>query len=408
MGNSAQSIKTIGNTTESFYNLIVNNSSGILNGLTLQSPVAISHNITLENGIVNTSSTPAKRPVNGLGLLTIKSAADPISGNPGPGSFINGQMTREFNTSGPSSEYFYPLGKVVNGLAVYRPMAVQVVTTPGMTNFTAEYFPYLYPDPAVLLGSWLDLFPNIGRWIVVGQIQLPGLKFHIQTLGIIIGLEMIIPGSIAPCADCNVAVIQKNPNGNAWDFTKPEGQFNSLDPEYRHYTDAGPIYSGSLQIFGAFTHGFSYGVVLPVQVITFTGRMMNGIPSLEWKINDAKDLAGFEVEFSEDGSNYSTIASIANNQSLAYQYSDMDRKVAKYYYRLAVKQKDGKVQYSNIVVMEAGIIFTRFLPLYPNPVMSDAFLEIESGTRQSLKGKVMDISGKLLIAFTRELVIGKE
>lgn len=103
----------------SFYNLTVNNAAGI----NINSPVTITNNLTLTNGIVNTSSTNILH-------LTNTHAENAITGGSAT-AHINGPLRRSNGTLG---EYKFPLGK--NG--VYLPASIRDMSGSSVT--TAEAF----------------------------------------------------------------------------------------------------------------------------------------------------------------------------------------------------------------------------------------------------------------------------
>jgi hypothetical protein len=179
IGGVGQTITTTPGNTENFFKLTINNRSVVTQGVTLNSNAKVSNTLTLIKGIVNTHSNPPASTPNALGLLTMTTTANPVAGNPGVNSFINGQMAREFNTSGITSEYAYPIGKVISGLPVYKDMAVQPTTTSATTTFTSEYFPTTHPGPTALLGAGIVGFvPEYwqvrpGWWNCCGQSKDP-------------------------------------------------------------------------------------------------------------------------------------------------------------------------------------------------------------------------------------------
>lgn len=128
-GGSSASTITNSSGTENFYNLIVNDASG----LALSSPVNVANVLTLTNGVLTTTGT---------NLLTItNTSTNAISGG-GLASYINGpaKLTLPSNTSG-SATFVFPLGKEVNATPTFLPFAlVDPVTGSGSVTVTAEAF----------------------------------------------------------------------------------------------------------------------------------------------------------------------------------------------------------------------------------------------------------------------------
>jgi hypothetical protein len=409
MGSSLQTITSTAGSTEAFYNLRINNSSSVTNGVTLNSNITVSHTLTLLAGIVNTHSNPPGGTPNALGLLTMTATANPVAGSPGVNSFINGQMAKQFTTSGSSSEYAYPIGKVIAGVPVYKDMAVQPTTTSGTTTFTSEYFPTAHPIPTVMLG--LSLIGGVPEYWQVDQGG--------GTANAMIKIPYANPGNgnwignnnapvPDPCSSCNVAVIRKDILSNGWDFTALSGNFSSVGPQFRYYQNNGYIYSAPVSAFGPFTNGYAFGVILPVQLLTFDARLINGDGKLNWTIADSKDVAGFEIEHSRDGRSYSTltVAKPTGGQT-AYTYVHNALAAGSHYYRLLVKDKNGTSFYSKTVLLVANKNITVIKGLKPTMVTSQTSLSIKSAQPQQMFATLFDAAGRTVAQYKANLVTGE-
>ena len=407
MGSALQTITTTSGSTEAFYNLTINNTSSVTNGVTLNSNITVSNTLNLTNGIVNTHSNPAGGTPNSLGLLTLTTTANPVAGSPGINSFINGQLAKEFTTSGPASEYAYPIGKVVNGVPVYKDMAVQPTSTSGTTTFTSEYFPTAHPIPSAILS--LSLVGGVPEYWEVDQSG--------GTANAKIKIPYVNPGSgnwigndnaavTDPCASCNVAVIRKNLSTNGWDFTDLTGNLNST--QIMANQNSGYIYSASVSSFGPFTNGYAFNLILPVQLLTFEGRLINGNGKLSWTIANPKDLAGFEIESSQDGRNFATLANIpAQSGSMAYGYLHTSISTGLHYYRLLIKDKNGSNFYSKTVLLSGGKNITVIKGLRPTLVTSQTNLSIYSIQSQQVLATLFDAAGRTISEYKSTLIIGE-
>lgn len=105
---------------------------------------------------------------------------------------------------------------------------------------------------------------------------------------------------------------------------------------------------------------------LPVKLLSFTGSLLNKNAKLQWQIATAEEGSKYELERSNSGINFTTI-----NQQTGYQlvttfsYTDNALSNGTYYYRLKIKDKDGKTTYSPIIkITLAG---KTELQIFPNP-----------------------------------------
>ena len=88
-------------------------------------------------------------------------------------------------------------------------------------------------------------------------------------------------------------------------------------------------------------------IVLPVELISFTGSNVNGKVLLEWKTATELNNNGFEVQRKAAGSEFATIGFVkgqgtTTNQN-EYSYIDKDLVDGKYFYRLKQIDYNGQL-----------------------------------------------------------------
>lgn len=110
--------------------------------------------------------------------------------------------------------------------------------------------------------------------------------------------------------------------------------------------------------------------ILPVRLKSFSAVKKNGGVQLQWNAEVESNLAGYTIERSYDGSQFSTVTTVASNNSVipvSYDYTDAGVSGNVVYYRIAMNELDGKATFSRIIkVVSGGTINT--LTVYPNPV----------------------------------------
>jgi len=101
------------------------------------------------------------------------------------------------------------------------------------------------------------------------------------------------------------------------------------------------------------TWTISNPAVLPVRLLNFSGMVNDQSEGvLNWQVEEAGDLKKFELEKSEDGENFNTLAAMAKQQGrVAYSYTDGDLFIPATYYRLKVYDNDGSYFYSNVIML---------------------------------------------------------
>lgn len=156
------------------------------------------------------------------------------------------------------------------------------------------------------------------------------------------------------------------------------------------------------------------GVALPVGFTDFKAELQNGVSLLSWNTANEINNAGFGIERSANGVNFSNIGFVASkaiegntNTTQQYQFADKRILSGNNYYRLKQTDKDGKFTYSNIVVLKAGK--TQQLEIgtiYPNPVKNQLTAMVNSIATQKATLIVTDLSGKILTQQMAALING--
>ncbi len=136
---------------------------------------------------------------------------------------------------------------------------------------------------------------------------------------------------------------------------------------------------------------------LPVSLLSFTGKVVNGNTSLNWITVSEKNNKEFIIERSTDLSNWKTVGDVAgagNSTSINnYGFVDHSTPEGVVYYRIHQVDIDGASAYSNLVVVEtetqaAGI------SIAPNPF--EDVLTIKTNVKGDLDISIMDILGRVV------------
>jgi hypothetical protein len=153
---------------------------------------------------------------------------------------------------------------------------------------------------------------------------------------------------------------------------------------------------------------------LPVTLSNFKGERIGATNKLTWSTFTEVDNHGFEIQRSIDGVSFNGIhlvpskANRGNSTSvLDYSFDDSKPFVGSNYYRLKQIDKDGKVAYSNIVLLKgARSSGLQLSAVYPNPVRSVLNFVVASPSSEIVNLVITDLSGKAVIATSKQLISG--
>lgn len=132
---------------------------------------------------------------------------------------------------------------------------------------------------------------------------------------------------------------------------------------------------------------------LPVGLLSFTGRGMNGYNELRWSTSYEQNADKYIIEYSTDGINYTVAGEVtaANNSSgSSYSFRHSVAGTGKIFYRLQMRDLDASSRYSTVIAIggKTGVE----VKLYPTVVQNN-MIELNSNTAlESLS--VYDPAGK--------------
>lgn len=140
---------------------------------------------------------------------------------------------------------------------------------------------------------------------------------------------------------------------------------------------------------------FSKTIVVPLGLLSFTGRENNGRIYLNWKMSPGSNCKDFIVERSIDATNFEKIATINSTALSNYQFTDdnIDPVPGKYYYRLKMISINEKTAYSNIAMIKTAGIPS--FSLSPNPAQHSITI---AGLTQAGNVSIISYSGVTMLS----------
>ena len=159
---------------------------------------------------------------------------------------------------------------------------------------------------------------------------------------------------------------------------------------------------------------FTVSAPLPVTLSEFKLSVNNNKPVLSWKTLSEQNTDYFSLRKSFNGNTYSEVAKIsaAGNSTTerTYSYTDNSRTSNKYvYYLLAIVDKDGKKQFSEVRTFKNNISLSKLVTsISPNPITKAGHLNMKFNADKAgtMSVKVTNIEGKSMLETTMYAVAG--
>jgi len=134
------------------------------------------------------------------------------------------------------------------------------------------------------------------------------------------------------------------------------------------------------------------GVILPLTHSDFFARLNNQFILVGWTAESTTPLLGFNIQSSTDGTNWKNTAYIPAVQGESvYNFKDADLNFSIRYYRIAILEVSGKIDYTNVsIVRKPSAAFT----LQIMSSGSDRVINFLNATPDDIQ--LYDLNGRLL------------
>jgi subtilisin-like proprotein convertase family protein len=116
---------------------------------------------------------------------------------------------------------------------------------------------------------------------------------------------------------------------------------------------------------------FKTAVALPVTFVSVKGYAKGADIAVEWKVENESNMKQYDVDKSIDGNRFSSIATVVTGNLGAGSYNWLDKQPfpGYNYYRIKSIDKNGKINYTEVVKVQMGNIAAD-ISVYPNPVVN--------------------------------------
>lgn len=328
--------------------------------VTLNQAKTITGALTLTNGILSTTGT---------NLLTIGTGGSASAGS--DNSFVNGPLAKNTNST---ALFTFPVGVIGNGI---RPVGVKPAATTA-TTYTSTF----------LVGNPRTAYP--GATLAAGLTQISYCEYW--TVNRSAGganANVTLSWSANSCSGAGyvgnpVTLKVARHDGGAPGIWTDAGNSGS--------TGTAPFASGT--VTSALVSSFSPFVIgtgnnlqnpLPVMFADVKAYAKNSGIQVEWSNLTERELLGYVVERSADGTNFTAIGAQAprgnNNDKESYSHFDASPVTGSNFYRIRVNEMHGKIIYSKVLRVDIGTGKQSF-GMYPNPVTGRQFTVSLNGMTQ--------------------------
>ena len=176
-------------------------------------------------------------------------------------------------------------------------------------------------------------------------------------------------------------------------FTSPAG-FNG----FVNFTYTVTDNSGNVGNVANYIIPVGSATVLPISIISFTGTENGTVVFTSWAIADAVNVSHFEVLSSTNGNTFKALGTVTFVNGVAvYNFKDENAANGINYYKLKIVDKDGKISYSNIIVVKFGK-GKNDIQIYPNPVADILYINFAANhIGKQATVRLLDIRGRLIL-----------
>jgi len=151
-------------------------------------------------------------------------------------------------------------------------------------------------------------------------------------------------------------------------------------------------------------------IALPFNTISLEAKRVNQLNEINWKINGEHNVSYYEVEYSANGRDFTSISKLnARNtgEQQAYSYKHNISNNANSYYRIKIVDIDGAVKFSSTELISAENNIPVF-KVYPNPTSSSIHVSFTATADQQARYIIYNTAGSRMAVKSLSLMKGAQ
>ena len=314
---------------------------------------------------------------NNSGIITLKSVNDGIV--PNAGSFNN---KATIITNSPSQ---------VSTLITPGTSGTFINSTNGIINASAT----IYTDNYVDAGGTLAPGDNVGKLVFDGSNSFDNSNLAIEIPGTGISGTNFDAVAVMGTATMGGNLIITMPG-----FTPTPGQsfviLTATAVTGQFASVSWPAGVAGSVTYGATTVTLNILAALPLTLVEFSGNAAGNKTLLQWKTADEVNTSAFEIERSTNSIDYTTIGNVNAIGNGANHYNSVDERpvAGSNYYRLKMKDLNGKFTISRVVIVKHGA--NDGLQLAPIPSRSFVTVQLKDPMLLNQRAQVYNSMGNLV------------
>ena len=167
----------------------------------------------------------------------------------------------------------------------------------------------------------------------------------------------------------------------------------------------GPTPSGSLiglqksDLSNTIDRDWRNAVILPLHVVSFSVNYKSPFATIKWNVVNELQTNYYDIEFSTNGINYNFVERVSaknmGTSSYSYPHNLSSQTSGIFYYKIKQVDKDGKVYYTQIVVIR--INKQTHISVSPNPFKSFINISYQSDVNEKIIFQLISLEGKILL-----------
>jgi poly(beta-D-mannuronate) lyase len=140
-----------------------------------------------------------------------------------------------------------------------------------------------------------------------------------------------------------------------------------------------------------YSYAYNYSSTLPVKLLDFNVTYKTSAVQLQWSVAEELNVKAYEIEWSVDGRQFSKVNSVNATGTSMYYSLHNSPAVGKNYYRLKIVDKDSKVSYSPVRVINTNEKVQ--VRIYPNPAQNFISIDIDGWQTAGTKLRIVNALG---------------